>query len=1249
MTCPACATEVPQGARFCPSCGNLLSHTEERRVVTVLFADLVGFTSMGEAADPEELKHLIDQCFQRLVGDVTAFGGTVDKIIGDAILALFGAPTAHEDDPERALRAAFRMQRSLEAFNVERGLNLRIRIGINTGEVLVGALRAGGDYTAMGDTVNIASRLETLAEAGEVLVGPTTQAATVGIVNYTSRGEIGLRGRDEPLPVYLASGELAPPGRHRSASLSQMVGRGLESALLDSAIDTAVARRRAQLCQIVGEAGMGKTRLAREAVSGAVERHDAMVLESMALPYDETNPLRCLGDAIAAAADVSASDSTVLATRRISSLVAEVLQPMNSAGSPAGSDAPASTVSYEEIDEITDVVLAVLGRVGTGDPAEIEWRAEATFRSLRRFLGALTRRRPVLLLLSDVHWAEERLLSVLEQLLAALANQPFVVITTARWNMDEQRWTVPPGRHSTVVLNLDPLGRAATAEMAAELLGGSVPAYLADQLYERSGGNPFFLEEMCVLLRESGVVGPGARPDHEERSLAEMPDTLRGLVAARLDTLSPPERRLVDAASVLGGGGGISELLELVSATNPADGGDGDLAVFQRLVDKDIFASEADAWTFRSDVVRDVAYSMLTKSDRAERHLDVALWLAQNRDDPASDSVGVIADHFASAVELGGDAGQTVTGTSIAGNARAGSGPNGDVFEGGMTEVAIEWLGRAGKWAAARDSHYAAAQFYRRAIEMLGDADPRLIDMALGRAAARLRLGELHGAHADAELARALATLNGNRLAAAHGLRVLGEVALAGDDHAAADKLLADALDQFRTMGEVREAAESLRLRGIASLRAGDYARADRYINEANGTFAYLGDDSGVAWCLQNLAWLSFEQGLISQASDRVTTAIERFGDLGDMVGLATAESLLAFLRFHAGDRDEAEELAGSVHTIAHERGERFTEAMMDLLLASLGLWSGRALQAVERARAAEQVFRDVHSDFGVVQALGLLGRSYAAVGELQRSRAVLAECFQHASDMPGRPLEGFARAVRAGAAVQMGHPETAMDDLLRAGWDRTTGRDAFAAAGPDETTDRTERTAVIGLLDLEVSVGLALLQLGRPEDAITALEAVSSDDLPSTYLHSSLAIAYAAVGRTIDALEQSRFAMASGTGTYLDVRTALVARALAYARDADRPAMESAFEQALVLIDATDSRLSQAVVRLARAIGHETFEAPDTDALRSEAEVAMAQLGARPSGWETAFRLAAGLEAAAPVISGPLPEAIPYPGQSEQ
>ncbi|HCB38008.1 MAG TPA: hypothetical protein DEP66_07435, partial [Acidimicrobiaceae bacterium] len=308
-------------------------HTEERRVVTVLFADLVGFTRLSETTDPEELKHLVDTCFQRLVADVATFGGTVDKIIGDAVLALFGAPTAHEDDPERALRAAFRMQRSLAAFSAERGLDLRMRIGINTGEVLVGALHAGGDYTAMGDTVNIASRLQDLAGAGEVLVGDATHVATAGVVGYAERGELELRGRSEPVAVFAAAGELAPPGRRRNVTRAPLVGRRPELAQLTSAVNTAVVRRRAQFIQIVGEAGMGKTRLAEEVAARIEAEHDATVLEGMVLPYDEANPLRAVGDAIACLAGVSSDDTTAQAADRISALVRGALR-----GEPAAAD-----------------------------------------------------------------------------------------------------------------------------------------------------------------------------------------------------------------------------------------------------------------------------------------------------------------------------------------------------------------------------------------------------------------------------------------------------------------------------------------------------------------------------------------------------------------------------------------------------------------------------------------------------------------------------------------------------------------------------------------------------------------------------------------------------------------------------------------------------------------------------------------------------------------------------------------------
>jgi class 3 adenylate cyclase len=192
MNCSSCAATVPEGARFCPSCGSPLeTRNDERRIVTVLFADLVGFTTLSEARDPEQVKNLVDTCFSRLVADVLAFGGRVDKIVGDAIVALFGAPVAHEDDAERAVRAALQMQQTMCDLNED----VKLRVGVNTGEVLVGALRAGGDYTAMGDVVNTASRLQTLASPGQVVVGPETRAATLDTFRYEPLGELHARGR----------------------------------------------------------------------------------------------------------------------------------------------------------------------------------------------------------------------------------------------------------------------------------------------------------------------------------------------------------------------------------------------------------------------------------------------------------------------------------------------------------------------------------------------------------------------------------------------------------------------------------------------------------------------------------------------------------------------------------------------------------------------------------------------------------------------------------------------------------------------------------------------------------------------------------------------------------------------------------------------------------------------------------------------------------------------------------------------
>lgn len=250
---------------------------DERRLVSVLMADLVGYTALAEAADPEQVKRLVDDCFERVLGDVTTFGGRLDKIVGDEVVAVFGTPVTHEDDAERAVRAALRMQETVAAVSRELEVPVQMRIGVNTGEVLVGAMRAGGDATVTGDVVNTAQRLETLAGPGEVVVGPATHAATRDAIEYETLGSLPVKGREEPVAAFRAIRALAPPGRRRQRGPTPFVGRTEELDALRHLLGMALRRRRAQFVLLVGDAGVGKSRLASEVASHARDALGARV------------------------------------------------------------------------------------------------------------------------------------------------------------------------------------------------------------------------------------------------------------------------------------------------------------------------------------------------------------------------------------------------------------------------------------------------------------------------------------------------------------------------------------------------------------------------------------------------------------------------------------------------------------------------------------------------------------------------------------------------------------------------------------------------------------------------------------------------------------------------------------------------------------------------------------------------------------------------------------------------------------
>ncbi|MDQ3107644.1 MAG: AAA family ATPase, partial [Actinomycetota bacterium] len=402
MECPSCRASVPEGSRFCPSCGHAVAtRAEERRIVTVLFADLVGFTTFSEGADPEQLKNLVDGGFQRLVTDIANHGGRVDKIVGDQIMALFGAPIAHEDDAERAVRAALQMQTTLDEYGEEIRVPVRMRIGVNSGEVLVGALRAGGEYTAMGDTVNVASRLQTMAQPGQVLVGPATHEQTAEVVRYESAGLVHARGRDEPVDAYIAVEALVPPGHRRRRTRTPLIGREQEMGMLCSALTMAFERRRPQLVLLTGDAGIGKSRLAEELSAHAASEHSATVLEGRCVPYGEANVWWPVASAIRQALGIDLEDTVEQAKDKIVSKVAW------------GLHLPSTDADVGRVVEGLSYLLGIPSTLSEMEPARAREGATHSFIGL---LQNMAGRKPLVLSVSELHWADPLVLELLDEL-----------------------------------------------------------------------------------------------------------------------------------------------------------------------------------------------------------------------------------------------------------------------------------------------------------------------------------------------------------------------------------------------------------------------------------------------------------------------------------------------------------------------------------------------------------------------------------------------------------------------------------------------------------------------------------------------------------------------------------------------------------------------------------------------------------------------------------------------------------------
>lgn len=1149
----------------------MVSLSDERRVATVVFADLVGFTSLSETADPEQVKNLVDACFERLVRDVTSFGGRVDKIVGDAIIALFGAPLAHEDDAERAVRAALRMQDSLAAARAEGQVAVEVRIGVNTGEVLVGALRAGGDYTAMGDVVNAAQRLQVAADPGAVVVGPATYAATREVIAYQALGPVDVKGRDEPIQAWAAIEPLLPPGHRPRRRQTPFVGREAELGVLTNAMSAAVERRRAHLLLLIGEAGVGKSRLAEESAAVARCDHQASVFEGRCVPYGEANVWWPIAEALRQACGLQPDDALDDAERLATEAVAATL------------DASAATA---DVKRIVGGLLYLMGYEVALREIDPQRAREEASRAILSFFEAAARARPVVLVLSDLHWADPLVLDLLRALMDRLCHQPFAIIATARQAILTDGWAVPIGRHNTVLVNLDPLDQTATGHLLDALVPGDVSGDVRAALLDRSGGNPFFLEELVALLGDNELAAGNLVGGLG--SLGELPDTLRGLVAARIDGLTRAERGTLEDAAVWGQSGPVKALEMMAKEMRSTH----DLhPVLDGLGDKEILRVDGGHWAFRSDLIREVAYGILTKADRARRHYGIASFLShtvEQRSQADARLVDMVAFHFGASADLATELGP-VEGVPASVTARA-----------------LEWLEEAARRAEVAQALPVAERLYSQALRLAAtDRSMLRVNLLLGRAGVAADMRDLVAARTDVAESHELAVALGDEAGVARSLLVRGEVERDDGDLTLSVETLAAAVDRFRSLGDDQGAADAMREIGMAQIFLGDNTEAEASIRAALAASRQVGDRRGEAWALQHLAWISFIEGRSSEAESRLNRSAETFAELGDVGGLGWATGLLAFVRFNQGNLDEAWTLGEQVLVEARERGDRWGEGMMEMLGAGVALWSGRARDAVEFARTAHAVFQAIGDQFGQTQSLVTLGRCLVTVGRVDEGLLLMRSGLEDSllnrlSDERFTLVAGLA-----GAAVAVGDPELALQTI-----DRLQGEELDAQG--------------VGATERVVANGLALLQSGRVSDAVAMLRPTaegSADVEPSAYGQSALALAMAASGQDDDALALAAEVEVSPRATYLDRVFAGLAAGLVAARRGDEEALLT-LSGVVENVDSSEDEVAQAIARLAEAAALSALGLPSATEAGHVADARLAALGVTATGWRDLIAL---------------------------
>jgi class 3 adenylate cyclase/tetratricopeptide (TPR) repeat protein len=945
--------------------GPAQSSTEQRKLVTVLFADVTGFTAMSETLDAEDVKEIMDLVWRRLDATVIEYGGVIDKHIGDAVMALWGVEATREDDAEQAISAALGMQTALAEFSdPQRSTGrpvLKMRIGINTGLALLGEVGTTGEFTAMGDTVNVASRLQNAAPPGRVIISNDTYRHVRGVFDVDVLEPIEVKGKSEPLQVYLVN-TLKPRAfrigtRGVEGVETRMVGRDTELTQLQELFQEIIEEQYSQVMTVVGDAGVGKSRLLHE-INKWIELHPepAWMFKGRSAEHTSSVPFSLMRDMLAFRFEIQENEEAAVAKGKL----VDQIRTFMGQGTEEKAHFIGHLIGY-------DFSTSPYLRGVLADTQQIRTRA---FHYMAQFFRAVSgiEARPIVVTLEDLHWADDGSLELIRHLVEDCRDTPILFLCMARPTLYERHpdWTQEDVYFHRI--NLVPLTRDQASALVDDILQNvdNVPEVLRELITSRAEGNPYYVEELIKMLIDDGVIIKGAEKWLVEPGRlveARIPQTLTGVIQARLDGLASEEKETLQRASIIGrvfwdrtvaylGRETIEQTQKVLSSLVEHE------LIFER--ESSAFAG-AKEYIFKHAILHEVTYESVLKKLRGSYHGLAAEWLELQRGERRTEMSGLIADHY----EKSGDVGK-----------------------------ALEYLNQSGEQALKISAYRDAVGSFERALALAsGPQSERLLNAQRWQARLKNQLGIVYRDLGDYPSAQThlvdsleLSREINDKTGIAQALRLLGDLDHRRGDYSAVMNLLGESLELYKEAYDDEGTIDALTDMGDVSFSIGDIENGLRALEEALSLAREIGDKRRTAGALQRLGFLSWNGGDFELTLERLNEALRIYKDMGDRNGISTVHNTMGGAFYTAGKMAEARQHYKDSLKIAEEIGDRSAISRALANLGEVAYDMGDYLEAEKTTRDALKVSYEIGTTPRVLYTLFGMARLKAHEGKKEQA-----------------------------------------------------------------------------------------------------------------------------------------------------------------------------------------------------------------------------------------------------------------------